>query len=227
MCPRVTHTCTRGPHACAAAPTRGVCEPHLPGHELQGQEVVLFVQAPVVEEQPPRLHGCEPAWGAGASPSWTPPRTHPPSLRRGARRGRRHLREGQREVEALPQAAEHDERAGGEGARRHLAARALEGAALRALAAEAPRRPVGAGASIAADAGHAASGLRVQLAVLSWEPSRCQRRSPPRQPSPEAIPGRPGPRAAPPLLTTSTAHPRPAPPQAPPPRASRDAPAHQ
>ena len=70
-------------------------------------------------------------------------------------------------MEALPQTAEHDERTGREGARRHLAARALEGAARRALAAEAAVGPVGTRASVAADAGDAASGLRVQLAVFS------------------------------------------------------------
>lgn len=83
-----------------------------------------------------------------------------------------HLREGQREVEALPQAAEHDERTGREGARRHLAARALEGAARRALAAEAAVGPVGTGAPVAADAGDAASSLRVQLAVFSYGSNR-------------------------------------------------------
>ena len=72
-----------------------------------------------------------------------------------------HLREGQREVEALPQAAEHDERTGREGASRHFAALTLEGAAHRALAAKAAVGSVGAGAPVAADAGHAASGLRV------------------------------------------------------------------
>lgn len=78
-----------------------------------------------------------------------------------------HLREGQREVEALPQAAEHDKRTGREGASGHLAAWALEGAACRALAAEAAVGPIRTGAPVAADAGHAASGLRVQLAVFS------------------------------------------------------------
>lgn len=79
-----------------------------------------------------------------------------------------HLREGQREVEALSQAAEHDERTGREGARCHLAARAFEGAARRALAAEAAVGPVGTGAPVAADAGDAASSLRVQLTVFSY-----------------------------------------------------------
>lgn len=78
-----------------------------------------------------------------------------------------HLREGQREVEALPQAAEHDERTGREGACRHLTAGALKGAARRALAAEAAVGPVGTGAPVAADSGDTASGLRVQFAVFS------------------------------------------------------------
>lgn len=78
-----------------------------------------------------------------------------------------HLREGQREVEALSKAAEHDERTGWEGARRHFAARTLEGTARRALAAEAAVRPVGAGAPVAADARDAASGFRVQLTVFA------------------------------------------------------------
>lgn len=108
----------------------------------------------------------------------------------GARGG--HLREGQREVEALPQAPEHDKRAGREGASRHLAARALEGAARGALAAEPAVGPVRAGAPVAADAGHAASGLRVQLAVLPWRWSRGQRRSPRRGPSAPQGPGLPG-----------------------------------
>lgn len=79
-----------------------------------------------------------------------------------------HLREGQREVEALSQASEHDERTGREGARCHLAARAFEGAARRALAAEAAVGPVGTGAPVAADAGDAASSLGVQLTVFSY-----------------------------------------------------------
>lgn len=70
-------------------------------------------------------------------------------------------------MEALPQAAKHDKGAGREGARCHLAARALEGAARRALAAEATVRPIGTGAPVAADAGNAAAGLCVQLAVFS------------------------------------------------------------
>lgn len=98
-----------------------------------------------------------------------------------------HLREGQREVEALPQATEHDERTGREGARRHLAARALEGATRRALAAEAAVRPVGTGAPVAADARDAASGFRVQLAVFSCGPNPGPR-SPPRPPGLQGAP---------------------------------------
>ena len=70
-------------------------------------------------------------------------------------------------MEALSKATEHDERAGWEGARRHFAARTLEGTARRALAAEAAVRPIGAGAPVAADTGDAASGLCVQLAVFA------------------------------------------------------------
>lgn len=79
-----------------------------------------------------------------------------------------HLREGQREVEALPQTTEHDERTGRERARSHFTARTLEGAACWALAAEAAVRPVSARASIAAHTRHAATSLRVQLAVFTW-----------------------------------------------------------
>lgn len=61
------------------APTSGICEPHLPSHELQGQEVVLLVQASVVEEQPTGLHRGEPGVGEGPVTSKTPC-SHPPSL---------------------------------------------------------------------------------------------------------------------------------------------------
>lgn len=77
-----------------------------------------------------------------------------------------HLREGQRE-EASKAANMTKELGAGEGARRHFAARTLEGTTRRALAAEAAVRPVGAGAPVAADARDAASGLRVQLAVFA------------------------------------------------------------
>ena len=63
----------------AGAPTGGICEPHLPSHELQGQEVVLLVQASVVEEQPTGLHRGEPGVGEGPVTSKTPS-SHPPSL---------------------------------------------------------------------------------------------------------------------------------------------------
>lgn len=63
----------------AGAPTGGICEPHLPSHELQGQEVVLLVQASVVEEQPTGLHRGKPGVGEGPVTSKTPS-SHPPSL---------------------------------------------------------------------------------------------------------------------------------------------------
>lgn len=50
-------------HTPPGAPTCGVGEPHLPSHDLQGQEVVLLVQTPVVEEQPAGLHCGKPGWG--------------------------------------------------------------------------------------------------------------------------------------------------------------------
>lgn len=77
-----------------------------------------------------------------------------------------HLREGQREVEALSQAAEHDEGTGRKGACGHLTARALESAARGALATKAAIGCVGAGAPVAADTGHTASSFSVQLAVF-------------------------------------------------------------
>lgn len=76
-------------------------------------------------------------------------------------------REGEGEVEALAQAPEHDKGSWREGARGHLAEGCLE-AARRALAAEAPISTVGAGATIAADARHAATRMAVHLAVLAW-----------------------------------------------------------
>lgn len=63
-------------------------------------------------------------------------------------------REGEGEMEALAQAPEHDEGSRWEGACGHLAEGRLE-ATRRALAAEAPIGAVGAGATIAAHAGHA------------------------------------------------------------------------
>lgn len=107
-----------------------------------------------------------------------------------------HLREGQREVEALSQASEHDERTGREGARCHLAARAFEGAARRALAAEAAVGPVGTGAPVAADAGDAASSLGVQLTVFSYggvTPRREVSAPPARTPAGPAPPKTPSP----------------------------------
>jgi len=75
-------------------------------------------------------------------------------------------REGEGEVEALAQAPEHDEGSRREGARGHLTEGRLE-AAGRALAVEAAVGAVGAGATVAADAGHAAPGAAVHLAVLT------------------------------------------------------------
>lgn len=69
----------------SGAPTRGICEPHLASHEFQGQEVVLLVQAPVVEEQPALLHCREPGRGGRGLRGWERQEqgttSHPPSLR--------------------------------------------------------------------------------------------------------------------------------------------------
>lgn len=109
-----------------------------------------------------------------------------------------HLREGQREVEALPQAAEHDERTGREGACGHLTARALESAARGALAAKAAIGRVGAGAPVAADAWHAASSFGVQLAVFSCRAARVRGPRPAHSPPTlsEAGASRPSPSAS-------------------------------
>lgn len=77
---RLAHICTHWPAHTPAAPTRGVCEPRLPRHQLQGQEVVLLIQAPVVEEKAARLHCREPGWGGqGGSQArhLFSPTTHP------------------------------------------------------------------------------------------------------------------------------------------------------
>lgn len=103
--------------------------------------------------------------GTGQSAIWVRVTQVETVERRAVTRGG-HLREGQREVEALPQATEHDERTGREGACGHLTARALESAARGALAAKAAIGRVGAGAPVAADARHAASSFGVQLAVF-------------------------------------------------------------
>lgn len=66
-----------------------------------------------------------------------------------------HSREGQREVEALAQAAEGDEGASREAARGHLAEGLLEVSG-RAVALEAADQQVDAGAPVPADAGAAA-----------------------------------------------------------------------
>lgn len=109
-----------------------------------------------------------------------------------------HLREGQREVEALPQATEHDERTGREGACGHLTARALESAARGALAAKAAIGRVGAGAPVATDAWHAAASFSVQLAVFACRAARVRGPRPahaPPTPS-EAGASRPSPSAS-------------------------------
>lgn len=198
--------------------TRGVREPHLASHQLQGQEVVLLVQAAVVEEEPTRLHSREPVRGGqGGFRSQSTSHTRDPVTQSlsTAGGGGGHLREGQREVEALPQAAEHDEGARREGAGRHLASRAFEGAAHGALATEAAVGRVGAGAPVAADAWHAASSLRVQLAVFSWRHK--SRFAGSHGPAPRAAcfattpPGSPAPRGARPRPPPQPGSPSPSP----------------
>lgn len=77
------------------------------------------------------------------------------------------LREGEGEVEALPQALEGQERVWREVPRRHLAVRLLVGAR-RTLALEASDQQVDAGAAVPADVGGAASRPGGQLAALTW-----------------------------------------------------------
>lgn len=79
---------------------------------------------------------------------------------------RENSREGKGEVEALAQAPEHDEGPWWEGACGHLAEGQLK-ASWRALAAEAAVGAVGAGATIAAHAGHTAPCSAVHLTVLA------------------------------------------------------------
>lgn len=62
-CLHLTHTSTHSPMHIPPALTCGICEPHLPSHQLQGQEVMLLIQAPVVEEKSTWLDGCKPGWG--------------------------------------------------------------------------------------------------------------------------------------------------------------------
>lgn len=75
-------------------------------------------------------------------------------------------REGKGEVEALAQAPEHDEGSWWEGTRGHLAEGHLE-ATRWALAVEAAVGAVGAGAAIAADAGHTPPRTAVHFTVLA------------------------------------------------------------
>lgn len=113
--------------------------------------------------------------------------------------GPSHSRQGQGEVEALAQASEGDEGAGGEAARGHLAEGLLEVSG-RAVALEAADQQVDAGAPVLADAGAAAAGARTHLAVLPWarggrqgEGQVSERRwgTPPHQAMPPTVSGDP------------------------------------
>lgn len=48
--PHLTHTCTHSTTHSPTPLTCGICESHLPSHKLEGQEIVLLIQAPIVEQ---------------------------------------------------------------------------------------------------------------------------------------------------------------------------------